>query len=203
MFAALGVHCPSSVRRLAGLCILATAAAACGDDATAPGPEPEVATVRVTVGEQLVYEMGDPKSYITPDAMADFTTIRLDSGRMVTQVLADLGGTQRLLARQQELGNILSSGVALGEYHRLVTAAGEKGPRVEAFERAVAALHGGFDLSTGTQKAYQTWFDPNVWRGDLVAYGVSKNGAIDAGGVHLVCQIFHAQRQVVLHLPAQ
>ena len=29
------------------------------------------------VTEQLVYEMGDPHSYITPDGVADFTTIRL------------------------------------------------------------------------------------------------------------------------------
>lgn len=29
------------------------------------------------VKEQLVYEMGDPKEYITPDCVADFTTIRL------------------------------------------------------------------------------------------------------------------------------
>ena len=40
-----------------------------------PGTGGVVSVASVT--EQLLYEMGDPRSYITPDGVADFTTIRL------------------------------------------------------------------------------------------------------------------------------
>ena len=41
-----------------------------------PGTGGAITVASVT--EQLLYEMGDPRSYITPDCVADFTTIRLE-----------------------------------------------------------------------------------------------------------------------------
>ena len=41
-----------------------------------PGTGGRISVAGVT--EQLVYEMGDPAAYITPDCIADFTTIRLE-----------------------------------------------------------------------------------------------------------------------------
>ncbi|HET8622221.1 MAG TPA: acyclic terpene utilization AtuA family protein [Gemmatimonadales bacterium] len=46
-----------------------------------------------SVTEQLVYEMGDPRTYITPDGTADFTTIRLrQQGRDRVHVSGIRGG---------------------------------------------------------------------------------------------------------------
>jgi len=40
-----------------------------------------------TVSEQLVYEIGNPKDYITPDCVADFTSIKLeDAGKNMVKV---------------------------------------------------------------------------------------------------------------------
>jgi hypothetical protein len=45
-----------------------------------------------SVKEQLVYEMGDPRGYITPDCIADFTTVQLaDDGADRVRVFAIKG----------------------------------------------------------------------------------------------------------------
>ncbi|HSK74134.1 MAG TPA: acyclic terpene utilization AtuA family protein [Pyrinomonadaceae bacterium] len=45
-----------------------------------------------SIKEQLLYEMGDPKSYITPDVVADFTTINLaDDGKNRVRVFGIKG----------------------------------------------------------------------------------------------------------------
>lgn len=45
-----------------------------------------------TVAEQLLYEMGDPGGYVTPDVVADFTTIRLDQEAPDRVRVSGIGG---------------------------------------------------------------------------------------------------------------
>ncbi|MCK5033632.1 MAG: DUF1446 domain-containing protein [Calditrichia bacterium] len=45
-----------------------------------------------TIKEQLLYELGDPKEYITPDVVADFTTIKLESAGKNKVLVKDIKG---------------------------------------------------------------------------------------------------------------
>ena len=63
-----------------------------------PGTGGQVSVASVT--EQLVYEMGDPHSYITPDGIADFTTIQLkQAGTNRVRVSGIRGGPQTPLLK--------------------------------------------------------------------------------------------------------
>jgi len=48
-----------------------------------------------TVGEQLVYEMGNPNEYITPDCVADFTSIELEAAGQDRVAVAGIRGRPR------------------------------------------------------------------------------------------------------------
>lgn len=48
-----------------------------------------------SVSEQLVYEMGDPHNYITPDGIADFTTIRVALAGKDRVAVSDIRGRPR------------------------------------------------------------------------------------------------------------
>ena len=53
-------------------------------------------------------------------------------------------------------------------------------PAAQPYGYAPPLAISGFDLSRGDQTVFQTWFDPNVWRGDVVAYPVDSAGRTNA-----------------------
>ncbi len=53
-----------------------------------------------TVSEQLLYEVGDPAAYLTPDVVADFTTVMLrEVGRDVVQIEGRAASRPRIATR--------------------------------------------------------------------------------------------------------
>jgi hypothetical protein len=55
-----------------------------------------------TISEQLLYEIGDPRQYITPEVIADFTSIRLEQdGRDPSGSLESKGGRTPIRSRSR------------------------------------------------------------------------------------------------------
>jgi len=88
-------------------------------------------TVR-TVKEQLVYEMGDPRSYITPDVVADFASVRLEqAGRDRVRVWG---------VRGRPAPSSLKVSASYFDGHKASGAIIISGPDAEAKARAFADL---------------------------------------------------------------
>ncbi len=63
-----------------------------GDMLITKPPDSGGAVNRETITEQLLYEVGDPAAYLTPDVVADFTTVQLtESGRDVVTITGARG----------------------------------------------------------------------------------------------------------------
>ena len=74
-----------------------------------------------TVKEQLLYELGNPRQYITPDCVADFTSIQLAEKVATNTALSNFAVTQALpeIASSSHAGGFLTESlmatIALGD----------------------------------------------------------------------------------------
>src|SRR5688572_24302284 len=56
-------------------------------------------------------------------------------------------------------------------------------PNAQPYRASPPLALSGFDVTKGTQTAFQTWFNPisTEWNGELTAYAVKASGQVDIG----------------------
>jgi hypothetical protein len=66
-------------------------------------------------------------------------------------------------------------------------------PSAQPFAHVPSVAVSGFDLSSGKQVEFQSWFDPVVWRGEIVAYNLDTGGAPQVPAKWLASERLKAQ----------
>jgi len=105
-----------------------------------------------TVKEQLVYEIGDPSAYITPDVIADFTTIRLASEGENRVAITGVEG----LPRPEMLKASVSYHYGWKCIGSLVYSAPDARAKAETADRMVRVRLA--DLGLSFEKLHTEWF---------------------------------------------
>lgn len=114
-----------------------------------------------TVKEQLLYELGDPKMYITPDCIADFTSIRLkNDGQERVRVSGIQGGP-----RTPTLKVSISYEYGWKAIGTLVYSAPQALEKAQAADRIVRERLRGLGLSF--EEVYTEYFGVNACHGPV------------------------------------
>ena len=114
-----------------------------------------------TVKEQLVYEIGDPSAYITPDVIADFTTIRLASEGENRVAITGVEG----LPRPEMLKASVSYHYGWKCIGSLVYSAPDARAKAETADRMVRVRLA--DLGLSFEKLHTEWFGINACHAHL------------------------------------